>query len=193
MKKLFVFFTLLLVSCTVYTEKQTEMLSQNTYATNDSVNKGRIDLAYYYSDQATRIVKPPKHRIAIQSVYEAGDVVKNTKNKEKTQVVLVPKEYQGTKVIVVGSDDYNNLLKDRSVKNQLITDNKNLLKDKEDTTRELTLLKNNNNKMLDKLNSDEKLLIKKDLAILWRNIIIISLLALIALYFYAKFSGLIFL
>jgi hypothetical protein len=169
------------------------MLSQNTYATNDSVNKGRIDLAYYYSDQATRIVKPPKHRINIQSVYEAGDVVKNSKKGEKTEVVLVPKQYQNSKVVVVGSDDYSNLLKDRSTKDQLFNDNKNLLKAKDDTTKEIETLKNNNNKILDKLNADEKLLIKKDLAILWRNCIIIGLLALIALYFYAKSNGLFFL
>jgi hypothetical protein len=193
MRKLFVFLALLLASCTVYTEKQTEMLSQNTYATNDSVNKGRIDLAYYYSDQATRIVKPPKHRIPIASVYEAGTVAKNSKQGDKTEVILVPKQYQGSKVVVVGSNEYQDLLKDRATKQQLTNDNKNLLKDKENTTKEIATLKNNNSKIIDKLNADEKLLVKKDLAILWRNVIIVSLLALIALYFYAKANGLFFL
>lgn len=193
MKKIFLFLTLALVSCTVYTEKQTEMLSQNTYATNDSVNKGRIDLAYYYSDQATRLVKPPKHRIPIASVYEAGDVVKNSKQGEKTEVILIPKQYQGSKVVVVGSDDYQSLLKDRSIKNQLTNDNKNLLDDKKRTSDELLTLQKNSSKILDKLNADEKLLVKKDLAILWRNCIIVGLLALIALYFYAKANGLFFL
>ena len=93
-------------SCTLYTEKQSEALSQNVYATSDSVNKGRFDLAYYYSDQTTRLVKIPKHRIEIQSVYEVGQVVKNSKNADKTRVVLVPDQYKNEKVVVVGSGEY---------------------------------------------------------------------------------------
>jgi hypothetical protein len=193
MKKLFIFLTLLLVSCTVYTEKQSEALSQNVYATNDSVNKGRVDLAYYYSDQTTRLVKIPKHRIQIQSVYEAGDVVKNTKQGEKTQVILVPKQYQNTKVVVVDSTDYDNLLKDKAIKDQLTKDNVNLSKDKINTDKEIAKQKDMNDKMVNDLNNYKALVVKKDLAILWRNCIIIALMALIALYFYAKANGLFFL
>jgi len=193
MKKILTFLTIFLVSCTVYTEKQSEALSRNVYATNDSVNKGRIDLAYYYSDQTTRLVKIPKHRIQVQSVYQAGEVVKNSKNAEKTQVVLVPDQFKNSKVIVVGSEDYSTLLKDRDTKNQLTKDNANLIKDKKIVDEELALQKTNQSKILDKLNADEKLLIKKDLQLLWRNIIIIGLLVLIGVYFYAKSNGLFFL
>ena len=65
-----------LSSCTVYTEKQSETLSQNAYATNDSLNKARVDLAYYYSDQTTRLVKIPKKRINIQPVYQSSLLLK---------------------------------------------------------------------------------------------------------------------
>lgn len=193
MKKLFILTTLLLVSCTVYTEKQSEALSQNVYATNDSVNKGRVDLAYYYSDQTTRLVKIPKHRIQIQSVYEAGEVVKNAKQGEKTQVVLVPKQYQNSKVVVVDSSDYDNLLKDRATKEQLTKDNINLAKDKINTDKEIAKQKDMSDKMVNDLNAYKTLVVKKDLAILWRNCIIVALMALIALYFYAKANGLFFL
>jgi len=193
MKKLFILATLLLVSCTVYTEKQSEALSQNVYATNDSVNKGRVDLAYYYSDQTTRLVKIPKHRINIQSVYEAGDVVKDSKQGEKTQVVLVPKQYQNSKVIVVESSEYDNLLKDRETKDQLAKDNINMKNDKINTDKEIARQKDMNDKMVNDLNNYKTLVVKKDLAILWRNCVIVGLMALIALYFYLKANGLFFL
>ena len=40
---------LFLVSCTVYTEKQSEALSQSVYATKDSIDYARIDLDDSYS------------------------------------------------------------------------------------------------------------------------------------------------
>jgi len=193
MRKLFIFLTLLLVSCTVYTEKQSEALSQNVYATNDSVNKGRVDLAYYYSDQTTRLVKIPKHRIQIQSVYEAGDVVKDTKAGNKTRVVLVPKEFQDSKVVVVDSNEYDNLIKDRATKEQLAKDNINFIKAKDNTDKEIAKQKDMNDKMVNDLNNYKTLVVKKDLAILWRNCVIVGLMALIALYFYLKANGLFFL
>jgi hypothetical protein len=193
-KFLILFYSLILLAgCTVYTEKQSEALSQNVYAANDSVNKGRVDLAYYYTEQTTRLVKEPKHRIKISAVYEAGDVVKNSKKGSKSEVVLVPNQYSGSKVVVIGSTEYQTLLKDRDIKNQISKDAQQIEKDKKNVTDELTTERNNKNKILDKLNADEKLLVKKDLAILWRNVIIVGLLGLIALYFYAKANGLFFL
>ena len=43
-----------------------EVLSQGVYATNDSINVGRFDLAKSYSDQTIRIVPPPIGRIKIK-------------------------------------------------------------------------------------------------------------------------------
>ena len=48
MKKVLLLAALFVVGCTYYTEKQSEALSQNVYAANDSLNKARVDLAYYY-------------------------------------------------------------------------------------------------------------------------------------------------
>ena len=59
---LFVVFCFLFSSCTIYTEKQSQALSRTIYATKDSLDEARIDLADKYSAEATRLVKPPKKK-----------------------------------------------------------------------------------------------------------------------------------
>jgi len=60
---------LLLSGCTVYTEKQSEAVSQTVYATKDSIDNARIDLAEQYINETVKLIKPPKKRIDIQPVY----------------------------------------------------------------------------------------------------------------------------
>ncbi len=193
MKKLFIFLTLLFVSCTVYTEKQSEAVSQNVYATNDSLGKARVDLAYFYSNETTKFIKPPKHPIKINSIYEAGEVVKNSKQADRTRVVIVPDAYRNDKVIVVGSVEYQKLLADSEIKKQLEQDNKNMQIQLVKNTDELVKQKDMRDKMVKDLNHLQSEIYKKDLAILWRNIIIVGLLGSIGVYFYAKSNGLFFL
>jgi hypothetical protein len=192
MKKILFFALLCITGCTYYTEKQSEALSQNVYATNDSVNKGRVDLAYYYSAETTKLVKIPKHRIPIQPVVRAGKVIKGASPDDSTRIIIVPAQYKGESVIVVGSTDYQELLKTRSVAEQLKKDNVNLANDKKDTDREVVRQKDMNNKMVIDLNHLQQEVYKKDLAILWRNIIIIGLFALIAGYIYLRMNRLFF-
>ena len=192
MKKILLLSVLLITGCTYYTEKQSEALSQNVYAANDSLNKARVDLAYYYSDQTTRLVKPPKKRINIQPVYQAGEVIKDTKAGEKTRVVIVPSQYKGDKVVVVDSVEYQDLLKVKAIAEQLKKDNANLASAKENTDKELAKQAEYNNKMIRDLNHLQAEVYKKDLAILWRNIIIISLIGLIGGYIYLRMNKLFF-
>lgn len=192
MKKILFFALLCITGCTYYTEKQSEALSQNVYATNDSVNKGRVDLAYYYSAETTKLVKIPKHRIPIQPVVRAGKVIKGASPDDSTRIIIVPAQYKGESVIVVGSTDYQELLKTRSVAEQLKKDNVNLANDKKDTDREVVRQKDMNNKMVIDLNHLQQEVYKKDLAILWRNIIIIGLFVLIASYIYLRMNKLFF-
>ena len=192
MKKILFFALLCITGCTYYTEKQSEALSQNVYATNDSVNKGRVDLAYYYSAETTKLVKIPKHRIPIQPVVRAGKVIKGASPDDSTRIIIVPAQYKGDSVIVVGSTDYQELLKTRSVAEQLKKDNVNLANDKKDTDREVVRQKDMNNKMVIDLNHLQQEVYKKDLAILWRNIIIIGLFVLIASYIYLRMNKLFF-
>jgi len=190
MKKILLLTALFVTGCTYYTEKQSEALSQNVYATNDSLNKARVDLAYYYSDQTTRLVKPPKKKIDIQPIYQAGDVVKDAKAGEKTRVVIVPSQYKGDKVVVVDSVEYQDLLKVKAIAEQLKKDNTNLANAKENTDKELAKQAEYTNKMIKDLNHLQSEVYKKDLAILWRNIIIVSLLVLIGGYIYLRMNRL---
>jgi len=189
MKKILLLVTLLVAGCTYYTEKQSEALSQNVYATNDSLNKARVDLAYYYSDQTTRLVKPPKKKIDIQPIYQAGEVVKDAKAGEKTRVVIVPSQYKGDKVVVVDSVEYQDLLKVKAIAEQLKKDNVNLINAKENTDKELAKQAEYTNKMIKDLNHLQAEVYKKDLAILWRNIIIGVLLASIGGYIYLRMNS----
>jgi translation initiation factor 1 (eIF-1/SUI1) len=183
---------MLIAGCTYYTEKQSETLSQNVYAANDSLNNARVDLAYYYSNETTRLVKPPKKKIDIRPVYQAGEVVKDTKAGDKTRVVIVPSQYKGDKVVVVDSVEYQDLLKVKAIAEQLKKDNANLASAKENTDKELAKQAEYNNKMIKDLNHLQAEVYKKDLAILWRNIIIISLLVLIGGYIYLRVNRLFF-
>lgn len=193
MKKLFLLLTLILTACTVYTEKQSEAVSQNVYATNDSLGKARVDLAYFYSNETTKFIKPPKHPIKINAIYEAGDVVKNTKNADKTRVVIVPDAYRNDKVVVVGSTEYQKLLADREIKKQLEQDNRNMTNQLVVNQKELTKQKEMTDKMVKDLNYYQKEVYKLRLRCLWLSIVIVGLLAAIAAYFYAKSNGLFFL
>jgi len=185
MKKSLIFLTLFLTSCTVYTEKQSEAVSKNVYAVNSSLEKARIDMAWFYSNETTKFIKPPKNPIKVNSIYES--------DKSKTRVVVVPDQYKNDKVVVVGSDDYQNLLKDRDIKRIFEEDNIQKAKQIENDNKELEKQKKMSDKMVIDLNHLQQQIYKKDLAILWRNVIIISLLILIGLYFYAKSNGLFFL
>jgi hypothetical protein len=188
MKKSLIIATLLLASCTYYTEKQSEALSQNVYATSDSLNNKRVDLAYYYSNETIKLVKLPKHRINIQPVYEAGSVVKNGPKKEKTEVVLVPDKYKGGRIIVVGSTEYQDLLKDRTIKQQLEKDNTNLKKANDTTNKELLHQKEMMDTIVKNAQTLQTRVYKLEAGIWKRNVIIIGLVLIIGGYIWLRAS-----
>jgi len=188
MKKALILSALFLASCTLYTEKQTEALSQNVYATSDSLIKKRVDLAYYYSNETTKLVTPPKHRIPIQAVYEAGSVAKNGPKKERTEVVLVPDKYKGDKIVVVGSTEYQDLLKDRAIKKQLEKDNANLKKDNESTAKELTKLQQMHDQIIKNAETLQTRVYKLEAAVWKRNFAIVGLLGIIVGYIWLRAS-----
>ena len=178
----------LLVSCTYYTEKQSEALSQNVYATSDSLNKKRVDLAYYYSNETTKLVKTPKHRIPIQSVYEAGKVVQNSPKKEKTAVVLVPDQYKDERVVVVGSADYQALLKNKAINEQLKKDNENLIKSNKDTEDELKHQKEMKDTIIKNAETLQTRVYKLEASNLRKSIAIIVLVGVILGYIWLRAS-----
>jgi hypothetical protein len=187
---------LCLNSCTVYTEKQSEALSQTVHATKDSIDVGRIDLADKYIDEASRIVKPPKKRIEVKAIFKRtiDTLASNNKktpiyNEVKQRVVIIPERYKGDTVVVVSSDEYKQLLKDKEVYRQLEADFKNLQDTKLIVDGELMKQMEYRDKMIRDLNIMQKKLVEKDLAILQRNVIIVILASVIGVMVYLRFKG----
>lgn len=180
-------------SCTVYTEKQSQALSSSIYAAKDSMDAARIDLADKYVEESTRLVRPPKKRIDIQSVYKKNtNVVSNNKTKttaSKQRVVIVPEKYKADDVIVVSSAKYQTLLEDKETYEQIKKDNANLIDVKKSVDAELIRQMDNKDKMINDLNVMQKKLIEKDLAILRRNIFIVVLIGSIGAGVYLRLKG----
>ncbi len=185
---------LFLNSCTVYTEKQSEALSKVVYASKDSMEAARIDLADKYITETTRIVKPPKNRIKIDPVYKGVNVLSSSSKHEpipisKKRMIIIPEKYKADTVVVVSSEEYQQLLKDKEVFAQIEKDNIGLVDAKKLVDDELIRQMNHRDKMVNDLNIMQKKLVEKDLAILQRNIIILGLLATIGGATYLRIKG----
>jgi hypothetical protein len=186
------FFT---TSCTVYTEKQSEALSRSVYATKDSLDSARLDLADSYANESTRIVKPPKQRIDIKAVYKKNIDVISSQSKvkptiiNKQRVLIIPEKYKNDTVVVVSSEEYQQLLKDKETYDQIEKDNISLVETKKLIDSELIRQMEYNDKMVRDLNTMQKKLVEKDLAILQRNIVIVILLLTIGGATYLRIKG----
>ncbi len=196
---LFLFILLSLNSCTVYTEKQSEALSKVVYASKDSMEAARIDLADKYVTETTRLVRPPKNRIKIESVYQKSiqqhiETIGSSSNREpipvnKQRMVIIPEKYRADTVVVVSTEEYQRLLKDKETFAQIQRDNEGLAEAKETVDNELIRQLENRDKMINDLNMMQKKLVEKDLAILQRNIIIIFLISAIGGATYLRIKG----
>jgi hypothetical protein len=190
---------LLLSSCTVYTEKQSEALSKVVYASRDSMEAARIDLADKYVTETTRLVRPPKNRIKIESIYQKSvqqhiETIGSGSNREpipvnKQRMVIIPEKYRADTVVVVSTEEYQRLLKDKETFAQIQRDNEGLTEAKQVVDNELIRQMENRDKMINDLNLMQKKLVEKDLAILRRNIIIVLLIAAIGGATYLRIKG----
>lgn len=190
----FIVSCLLASSCTVYTEKQSEALSKVVYASKDSMEAARIDLADKYITETTRIVKPPKNRIKIDPVYKHINTVSSGSKHDpiiinKQRMVIIPEKYRADTVVVVSSEEYQQLLKDKETFAQIQQDNIGISDAKKEVDEELIRQYNNRDKMINDLNIMQKKLVEKDLAILQRNIIILGLLTAIGGATYLRIKG----
>lgn len=183
-------------SCAIYTEKQTEAVSQTVYATKDSIDKARFDLADKYINETVRLINPPKARIEINYITEPSQSVKqnvqqlNIKSQGGTKkpstetrlpVVVIPERLKGMSVIVVDSEEYNALLEDKQVFEQLKIDFENIAGAKATVDKELQTQIKNRDKMIRDLNKMKEVLSKKDLTI-WKlsTALVTTSIALIA-------------
>lgn len=193
MKRVFLLLTFLFFSSckTIYTEKQTEAVSRSVYATKDSIDAARIDLADQYIKEATRIIAPPKQRIDIKPIFVQSppQVTPNVKINNSQRVLIVPTQYSNMEVIVVGSSEYKDLLKIKESAEQLQKDNVNLSEQKTAVDEELRKQNEMHDQMVSDLNILQKKLAQKDSALIKCYAIIAGLLACGGLYFYLKFKS----
>ena len=162
-------------SNTLYKQVQTEETSRVVYATKDSIDAARIDLASQYATEATRLVVPPKERIQIQSLWvtpPSSAVISpnDTKTIDKKKYVVVPREYNGLDVMVVGSEEYNALLKIKDYATQLETDNKLLAEAKAQVDAEIVHQREMHDKMIDDLNKFKLQVSELKLTLFKRNL-----------------------
>ena len=199
MKKLCLSLIILLTSCTVYTEKQSEALSKVVYASKDSMESARIDLADKYITETTRLVRPPKNRIKIESIYQKSvqqhinTISSSSKNDSipinKQRMIIIPEKYRADTVVVVSTDEYQKLLNDKETFAQIQRDNEGLSEAKQSVDAELIRQMENRDKMINDLNIMQKKLVEKDLAILQRNIVILLLLTIMGGATYLRIKG----
>jgi hypothetical protein len=176
---LFLLFILISGCAPKFIEKQSEPLKQAVYGVNDSLDKGRIDLAWYYSNETTRLVSPPNVRLNVKSLYQTVDVQKSPTGQ---RVVILPEQLRGDRVVVVNTDDYKELLKNKDVANQL----QNELVEKTKFTDTVIKQQKDNEKIqsdiLNSYNTARLTISQKDTSIWYRNFIILGLLVLIGGY-----------
>jgi predicted transcriptional regulator len=183
MKRIFLLFFFLLLSCapTRYIPKDSEPLSQAVYATSESIEKGRIDLADQYAKNAKLLVDPPKNPFTVKAI------ISKAKDKDVGKaVVVVPSYLTGMDVIVVGSEQYKKLLEIKENNAQLQIEYKNLQKEKEEVYKALRDQNEAKSQLLrdyDKVVLDLK---DKQLALLKRNVIIGVMGLTIGLYVFLK-------
>jgi hypothetical protein len=172
--------SLFLVGCAPkFIEKQSEPLKQAVYGVNDSLDKGRIDLAWFYSNETTRLVSPPTVRIDVKGVYQTLPV---TNNATGSRVVILPEGLKGDKVVVSNTDEYKELLKNKDIAKQLQDELVNKTKFTDTVIKQQQQNEKIQSDLLLAYNHSQEVIAKKDTAIWYRNFVILGLLVLIGGY-----------
>lgn len=189
MKRALFFLILMIITIGCKTNKPplySERVSQMVYATKDSIDASRIDLARGYSDQSTRLITPPKERITIPAIYKPS-----ADGKSKQRVIIVPQDLGNQEVIVVGSEQYENLKKFQDIAIKLEEDYEKLKKAKEGVDEDLRKERERVTSIEKELKKVQDLVKDQNGAIWKRNCIILGLVGLITAYFYLKLKGIV--
>lgn len=215
MKNILILSLFLISGCTVYTEKQSEAVSRSVYATKDSLDNARVDLAQQYIVQTTELIKPPKKRIQINAIYTDDDSAtpvqvhsskpnktqrvikygdkpvikpldKNISNKK--EILMLPESYKNYKAVYVNSEEYKKLLEDKKAHDQLKWDYYNLNEEKKVTEAEAVKQKQMNDQMVKDLNYYQKEVYKLRYQLIVRDIIIGVIAGFILLIVYLKLT-----
>ena len=84
-------------------------------AIKDSFDAARIDLANSYTEALSMLVTPPEKRIQIEPIYKDGK-----------RIAVIPDKYKDSNVVIVGTEDWSNLVKTKDIVLQLANDKTNL-------------------------------------------------------------------
>lgn len=208
----------LLTSCTIYTEKRSESLSQAVYATAEGIKNARFEKAFQFAEQAKRLAYAPKNPIpvppiitketksvtAINSttkpigttkgptpVVGSSIITKTTENDETETVIrlVVPEFLKDAKLLIENSEEWNELLKTKEFKEFLEQDNKRLEKLVKDIDEELKRQQEYNNQMVIKISELEKALERRNTLVLKLYIVIFGLVLAIAGGIYLRIKG----
>lgn len=174
-----------------YIEKTSEEMSQAVYATKDSIGVMRIDLAAKYSDAATRLVPPPKNRIKIEAILK-----KSVGGGKSETIAILPASAQDNVVVIENSPEYKKLMEDLKIAEQFKQDALNWELYSKEMDRQIADQYKINNEMVVRIQDLEKQILQKDkkiiqqeLSVLWRNIVIVGLIAAIAAGIYLRIKG----
>lgn len=171
---------LILTGCTAHIpiSQQSSEVSKIAYAIKDSFDSSRIDLADEYTNQLSYLILPPTNKIQISPIIRDGK-----------RTVILPEKFKDKSVIVIGTKEWDELLKIKSIASQLAVDKTNLIEQLNSVEEELR----KQNELKIQLMQDNASLksevtdIKSKL--FKRNTYIVSLLLLIGAYIFIKIKG----
>lgn len=179
MKSLLLVF-LILAGCTTHipVPQQSPEVSKIAYAIKDSFDSSRIDLADEYTNQLSYLIIPPVNKIQISPILKDGK-----------RTVILPEKFKDKNVVVVGSKDWDELLKIKNIASQLAEDKNNLTEQLNGVQDELrkqyelkTQLIEDNANLKSEVESIKSTLFK-------RTTYLVSLILLIGAYFFIKIKG----
>lgn len=200
-KNILIILTFLFVfsGCTIYTEKRSEALSRAVMATSDSINTARFDLAEKFAEESIKLAYAPKHKIKITPIVTKRAIkVENSKvekpinttlPKEEDLRIVVSEKLKDASLLVVKSEEWNELLQTKEFAKSLERDNVMLVNLKREVEKELTLQNEMKEKMIRDLNSMQKKLIEKDLFILRLEITLAGVIGLFMICIYLRIKG----
>lgn len=171
---------LLLAGCTTHipVPQQSPEVSKIAYAIKDSFDSSRIDLADEYTNQLSYLIVPPASKIQISPIIKDGK-----------RTVILPEKFKDKNVVVVGTKEWDDLLKIKDIASQLAEDKSNLTEQLNSVQEELRK-QNELKTQLIQDNADLKSEVDAVKAKLFkRTVYLVGLVLLVGAYFYIKIKG----
>lgn len=112
--------------CASAQKKQMTAISRGVYATKDSIEKGRFDLAKKYNDELVRIVPPPKKAVKVNAfevpnkkgkvgtLNSTGIFSKEELLNRSDRFIVLPEGFENKPIIIDKSVEYNKLLEENA-------------------------------------------------------------------------------